>query len=484
MAAGEVGKVGVAIDSIDDMQTLFDEIPLDKVTTSMTINATASILLALYVAVGQGAGRRRRQARRHRPERHPQGIHRARDVHLPAAARACGSSPTSSRTARTTCRSGTRSRSPATTCARRAARRPRRSRSRSRTASRTWRPRSRPGLDIDDFAGRLSFFFACHNNFLEEVAKFRAARRLWAKIMKERFNAKSAALADAALPHADRRRDAHGAAAREQHRAHDGAGARRRARRHAVAAHELDGRGARACRREKAVQIALRTQQVLAYENGVGDVVDPLGGSYFVEDMTNRLEAEATGVHRRRSTRWAARSSRSSRASSRREIQEAAYRFQLQIEAKERVIVGVNDFVIRRRRPAGDPARRPDHRPAPGRKAARSCAPTRDNGSGRSAPGASWRPAARGTDNLHADHGRVRRGPGDARRDQPSPAGGLGRAARAGVHLVDDDDRSVAADERRELLGRARTRTQAAPAQHRYLPHPRHRRGRSSEPGR
>ena len=152
IAHGEVGKVGVAIDSIDDMRLLFDGIPLDKVSTSMTINAPAALLLLLYQLVAEEQGVAGDSAQRHDPERRPQGVHRPRHVHLPAASRRCGWSPTSSRTAAPRSRGGTPSRSPATTWPRPARRPRRRSRSRWPTASSTSARRSRAGLDVDDFA--------------------------------------------------------------------------------------------------------------------------------------------------------------------------------------------------------------------------------------------------------------------------------------------------------------------------------------------
>ena len=233
LAAGEVGKVGVAIDSLEDMERLFDGIPLDEVSTSMTINATASTLLCLYLAVAQQAGRRGRQASGHDPERHPQGVHRARHVHLSARA----SLATDHRHLRLLRRRGAELEHDfdlaATTSARPARPPRRRSPSRSPTPSPTSRRRSTSGLKVDEFAPRLSFFFNAHNNLLEEIAKFRAARRLWARTHARALPRARPALADAPLPHADRRLDAHRAAARGQRRAHDHPGARRRARRHA-----------------------------------------------------------------------------------------------------------------------------------------------------------------------------------------------------------------------------------------------------------
>ena len=188
-AVGEVGRTGVAIDSIADMELLLAGIPLGEVSTSMTINAPAVAAAAALRARRRGAGRPGRAAARHRPERHPQGVRRARELHLPAAAVDADRRPTCSRTARSGCRAGTRSRSPATTSARRARRRCRSSRSRSRTGSPTAQAAVDAGLSPDEFGARLSFFFNAHNHFFQEVAKFRAARRLWARIMRERFGA-------------------------------------------------------------------------------------------------------------------------------------------------------------------------------------------------------------------------------------------------------------------------------------------------------
>ena len=225
---------------------VFDGIPLDEVSTSMTINAPGGAA-APPVRAGRPSARvSRDRAEGDRPERHPQGVRRARELHLPAAARRCGSRPISSRTAGSGCRAGTRSRSPATTFARRA-RRPCRSwRSRSRTGSPTARRPSRPGLSPDEFGERLSFFFNAHNHFFQEVAKFRAARRLWARDHARALRRDEPACAGAPLPRADRRLDADRPAAREQHRPGRDPGALGGLRRRPVAAHERLRRGARA----------------------------------------------------------------------------------------------------------------------------------------------------------------------------------------------------------------------------------------------
>ncbi|HMO97234.1 MAG TPA: methylmalonyl-CoA mutase family protein, partial [Tepidiformaceae bacterium] len=342
MAAGEVGKVGVAIDSIDDMLTLFDQIPLDKVTTSMTITATASILLALYVAVGKKQGVS--------PDKLGGTVQN--DILKEYIARGTYIYPPKPSMRLITdifayCKdvvpqwntisiSGYHMREAGCTAAQEIA-------FTLADGIAYVDAAISAGLDVDEFAGRLSFFFACHNNFLEEIAKFRAARRLWARIMKERFNAKSSRSQMLRF-----HTQTGGATLTAQQPENNIV----RTTVQALAAvlggtqslHTNSMDEALALPTEKAVQIALRTQQILAYENGVGDVVDPLGGSYFVEDMTNRLEAEAneyiTAIDNMGGSLVAIE-----KGFQQKEIQEAAYRFQMQVESKERVIVGVNDFV-------------------------------------------------------------------------------------------------------------------------------------------
>ncbi len=189
LAAGEVGRVGVAIDSIEDMDELFDGIPLDSVSTSMTINATAIILLALYVAVARRQGVApstlsgtiqndilKEYIARGTYIYPPRAVAADRDRHL-RVLRAGAAELEHDLDQRLPHPRG------------RLDRGRRRSRSRSRTRSPTWRRRARAGLDVNSFGQRLSFFFNAHNDFLEEVAKFRAARRLWARIMRDRFGA-------------------------------------------------------------------------------------------------------------------------------------------------------------------------------------------------------------------------------------------------------------------------------------------------------
>jgi methylmalonyl-CoA mutase N-terminal domain/subunit len=343
MAAGEVGKVGVAIDSIEDMLTLFNGIPLDKVTTSMTINATAAILLAMYVAVGK-----------------QQGVDSAKlggtvqnDILKEYIARGTYIFPPKPSMRLITdvfayCQadvpqwntisiSGYHMREAGCTAAQEIA-------FTLADGIAYVDAAIAAGLDIDDFAGRLSFFFACHNNFLEEVAKFRAARRLWARIMRERFEAKSARSQMLRF-----HTQTGGATLTAQQPENNIV----RTTVQALAAvlggtqslHTNSMDEALALPSEKAVQIALRTQQVLAYESGVADVVDPLAGSYFIEDMTNRLEAEAREYIEAIDKLGGALAA-IEQGFQQREIQEAAYRFQRQVEDRERVVVGVNQFSV------------------------------------------------------------------------------------------------------------------------------------------
>jgi methylmalonyl-CoA mutase N-terminal domain/subunit len=342
MATGEVGKVGVAIDSIEDMLTLFDGIPLDKVTTSMTINATASTMLAFYVAVGKHQGVS--------PEKLGGTVQN--DILKEYIARGTYIYPPQPSMRLITdvfayCKdtvpqwntisiSGYHMREAGCTAAQEIAFTLADGISYVDAALSA-------GLDIDDFAGRLSFFFACHNNFLEEVAKFRAARRLWAHIMRDRFDAKSAR-SQMLRFHTQTGGATLTAQQPENNIVRTAVQALAAVLGGTQSLHTNSMDEALALPTEKAVQIALRTQQILAYENGVGDVVDPLGGSYYVEDMTNRLEAEAR-EYIETIDKLGGSLVAIEKGFQQKEIQEAAYRYQMQVEAKERVIVGVNDFI-------------------------------------------------------------------------------------------------------------------------------------------
>jgi methylmalonyl-CoA mutase N-terminal domain/subunit len=338
---GEVGREGVAIDSLEDMEQLFSGIPLDEVSTSMTINAPAAMLLAFYICVGEEQGVARDRLRgtiqtdilkeyiaqkewifppepsmrlcvdmiefcaKEVPQWHPVSIsgYHIREAGSTAAQElaftlADGFAYVEAATAR--------------------------------------------GLDVDDFAPRLSFFFNAHIDFFEEIAKYRAARRIWARELRERYGAKNprswlmrfhtqtaGVSLTAQQPEVNIVRTAIEALA-------------------AVlggtqSLHTNSFDEALALPTEHAAKLALRTQQVIAHETGVTDTIDPLGGSYFVEDLTNRLEAEAYDYFGRiRELGGVVAAIRDNFFQ--REIAEASFRFQSEVEAGQRVIVGVNRF--------------------------------------------------------------------------------------------------------------------------------------------
>jgi methylmalonyl-CoA mutase, N-terminal domain len=340
-AEGEVGKTGVAIDSIDDIRTLLDGIPLDRVTTSMTINATAAILLLLYelVAEEQGVGADRI------------GGTVQNDILKEYAARGTYIYPPKpsmrlitdifaychERTPKwnTISISGYHMREAGCTAVQEVAFTLANGISYVQAALDA-------GLHVDDFGPRLSFFFACHMNFFEEVAKFRAARRLWARIMQERFGAKD--------PRSVMLRfhtQTGGATLTAQQPENNIV----RTTLEALAAvlggtqslHTNSFDEALALPTEHAVRIALRTQQVIGYESGAPDTVDPLGGSYFVEWLTGQIEARALeyvekidgmgGSVAAIEAGWIQD-----------EIHESAYRIQRQVEDGDRPVVGVNRY--------------------------------------------------------------------------------------------------------------------------------------------
>ena len=206
------------------------------------------------------------------------------------------------------------------------------------------------GLDVDEFAPRLSFFFNAHNDFFEEIAKFRAARRIWATVDARALRREGPALLDVPLPHADGRLLAHRPAAVQQRRPHDAPGARRGPRRDEVAPHQLARRDARAADREARRRIALRTQQIIAHESGVINTVDPLGGSYFVEELTDRME-QGCFDYFRRIDELGGMVEAIEAGFPQREIMDAAYAYQRAVETGEKIIVGVNDFTMENEAP-------------------------------------------------------------------------------------------------------------------------------------
>jgi len=393
-ARGEVGKVGVAIDSIDDMATLLEGIPLGEVSTSMTINSTAAILLALYQAIGERQGVA--------PAKLQGTIQN--DLLKEYAARGTYIYPPEpslrlitdvfAYTARVMPRwnpisiSGYHIREAGSTAVQEVAF--------TLADGITYVEAAiRAGLDVDGFAGRLSFFFNAHNNLLEEVAKFRAARRLWARIVKERFKAKD--------PRSTMLRF-HTQTAGSMLTAQQPENNVVRVTVQALAAvlggtqslHTNSRDEALGLPTEDSARLALRTQQILAHESGVADVADPLGGSWYVERMTDEIEARAED-YIRRIDEMGGMVHAISKGFVQREIQEAAYAWQREVESGDRVVVGQNAF-------EGEDAPVPVLRVDPAleeRQAARVKAfrAARDGAAAKAAVDA-VRKAARGTDNL------------------------------------------------------------------------------------
>ena len=320
---GEVGREGVAIDSLADMETLFAGHPARRGLDLDDDQRPAAMLLAFYVCVAEQQGVAARRAPRDDPDGHPQGVHRAEGVDLPARAVDAARRRTWSSSARASCRAGTRSRSPATTSARPARTPSRSSPSRSPTASPTSTRRSSAGSTSTSSRRGCRFFFNAHLDFFEEIAKYRAARRIWARELRERYGAKN--------PRSWLMRF-HTQTAGVSLTAQQPEVNIVRTALEALAAvlggtqslHTNSFDEALALPTEDAVRIALRTQQVIAHETGVVNTIDPLGGSYYVEDLTNRLEAEAYDYFdadreaRRRGRRRSRRTSSSARSPRRR----------------------------------------------------------------------------------------------------------------------------------------------------------------------
>ncbi|MBE3579644.1 MAG: methylmalonyl-CoA mutase family protein [Caldanaerobacter subterraneus] len=343
LAEGEVGKVGVAIDSLQDMEILFDGIPLDKVSTSMTINAPAAVLLAMYIAVAEKQGIT--------PDKLDGTIQN--DILKEYVARGTYIFPVEPSMRlitdifeycsknvpkwNTISISGYHMREAGATAVQEVA-------FTFANAIAYVEAALKAGLEIDDFAPRLSFFFSAHNNLFEEVAKFRAARRLWAKIMKERFGAKN--------PRSMMLRF-HTQTAGSTLTAQQPDNNIIRVTIQALAAvlggtqslHTNSRDEALALPTEDSVRIALRTQQIIAYESGVADVVDPLGGSYYVEYLTDEIEKKAMEYIEKIDKMGGATAAIES-GYMQREIQNSAYNYQKEIESKEKIVVGVNMFQI------------------------------------------------------------------------------------------------------------------------------------------
>ena len=343
LAAGEVGKVGVAIDSIEDMERLFDGIDLTKISTSMTINATASILLALYVAVARRRGADiRKLSGTVQNDVLKEYIARGTYIYPPQQAMrvitdmfawANENVPDWN----TISISGYHMREAGSTAVQEVA-------FTLGNGMAYVEAAIKAGLDVDKFAPRLSFFFNAHSNFLEEVAKFRAARRMWARIMREHFKAKN--------PRSWMLRF-HTQTAGSTLTAQQPENNIVRTAIQALAAvmggtqslHTNSFDEALALPTEQAARIALRTQQIIAYESGVANTVDPLGGSYFVERFTLDMENGAFDYFNKLDA-MGGMVAAIEKGYPQKEIAEASYQFQRAAEAKEKIMVGANEFVV------------------------------------------------------------------------------------------------------------------------------------------
>ncbi|HWS15326.1 MAG TPA: methylmalonyl-CoA mutase family protein [Candidatus Methylomirabilis sp.] len=350
MSFGEVGKVGVAIDSLEDMEILFDRIPLGKVSTSMTINSTAAILLAMYIAVGEKQGVTAKNLNGTiQNDILKEYIARGTYIFPPAPSMRiitdifafCKDAVPRWNTISI---SGYHIREAGSTAAQEIA-------FTLANGIAYVQAAIDAGMSVDSFASRLAFFFNAHNDFLEEIAKFRAARRLWGKIMRERFGAQD--------PRSWMLRF-HTQTAGSSLTAQQPDNNIVRVTMQALSAvlggtqslHTNSRDEALSLPSEESVRIALRTQQLIAHESGVADTVDPLGGSYCVEALTTALERQAADYIRRIDGMGGVIPAVDT-GYIQKEIQDAAYRYQLEVERKERIIVGVNDFVVKEGPPEG-----------------------------------------------------------------------------------------------------------------------------------
>ena len=343
ISLGEVGKVGVSISSIEDMETLFKDIPLDKVSTSMTINAPASVLLAMYIAVAKRQGVS--------PDKLRGTIQN--DILKEYVARGTYIFPPKPSMRLITdifqyCHaevprwntisiSGYHIREAGSTAVQEVA-------FTLANGIAYVEAAIQAGMDVDEFAAQISFFFNAHNNFLEEIAKYRAARRMWAKIMKERFGATN--------PRAMMLRF-HTQTAGSTLTAQQPENNVVRVALQALAAvmggtqslHTNSMDEALWLPTEKSVRVALRTQQIIATESGVADSVDPLAGSYLIETLTDQIEAQALTYIQKIDEMGGAMAA-IERQYIQNEITDAAYKFQLAVESQEEIVVGVNAFQV------------------------------------------------------------------------------------------------------------------------------------------
>jgi methylmalonyl-CoA mutase N-terminal domain/subunit len=350
LAAGEVGKVGVAIDSIEDMQRLFDGIELTKISTSMTINATASILLALYVAVARRQGtieNIRKLSGTVQNDVLKEYIARGTYIYPPHQAMrvitdmfawANENVPDWN----TISISGYHMREAGSTAVQEVA-------FTLGNGMAYVEAAIKAGLDVDQFAPRLSFFFNAHNNFLEEVAKFRAARRMWARIMREHFKARNPKSWMLRF-HTQTAGSTLTAQQPENNIVRTAIQAMAAVLGGTQSLHTNSYDEALALPTEQAARIALRTQQVIAYESGAPQTIDPLAGSYYVEALTNEIEKRAAEYLGKIEVLGGMLKA-IERGFVQKEIQNAAYEYQQAVDQQQAIVVGVNRFEVEEEKP-------------------------------------------------------------------------------------------------------------------------------------
>src|SRR5271157_3194301 len=341
LAVGEVGKVGVAIDSIEDMQRLFDGIDLTTISTSMTINSTASILLALYVAVARRQGMDiRKLSGTVQNDVLKEYIARGTYIYPPQQAMRIITDVFAWTNENvpdwnTISISGYHMREAGSTAVQEVA-------FTLGNGIAYVEAAIRAGLDVDLFAPRLSFFFNAHSNFLEEVAKFRAARRMWAKIMRDRFKAKNPKSWMLRF-HTQTAGSTLTAQQPENNIVRTAIQAMAAVLGGTQSLHTNSFDEALALPTEASALLALRTQQIIAYESGVTNTVDPLGGSYFIENLTSRIEQGAE-EYLRKIDKLGGTLRAIEIGYVQREIQQAAYEYQKAVESGEKTVVGVNRY--------------------------------------------------------------------------------------------------------------------------------------------
>ncbi len=340
-ARGEVGKVGVAIDSIEDMETLFDQIPLDKVSVSMTINATAAIILGMYLALAEKRGISwDRLSGTIQNDILKEYIARGTYIYPPQASLKiitdiiafCQQNVPNWNTMSI---SGYHIREAGATAVQELA-------FTLANALTYVEAAIQAGLKVDGFAPRLSFFLAAHNNFFEEVAKFRAARRIWARLMRERFQAKNP-LSWKFRFHTQTSGVTLLAQQPENNVVRVALQALSAVLGGTQSLHTNSRDEALALPSEESVQIALRTQQIIAHESGVADTADPVGGSYYVESLTDKIEGKVM-EYLKKIEDMGGMLAAIEKGFIQKEIQESAYKYQTQVESKEQILVGLNEY--------------------------------------------------------------------------------------------------------------------------------------------